>query len=117
MIVYTGPVVGVTGPLMIMRADGTPLDVPPIPIRTGGERYRFIPSRRELVYLFSVNPQQDSDTNFWLLDLATMKSRQLSTHDNRGTRTFDISPDGQQIVFDRLHDNSDIVLIDLPERK
>jgi len=28
-------------------------------------------------------------------------------------RTFDVSPDGKQIVFDRLRDNSDIVLIDL----
>jgi hypothetical protein len=29
--------------------------------------------------------------------------------------TFDISPDGSQIVFDRLRENSDIRLIDLPE--
>ena len=28
-------------------------------------------------------------------------------------RTFDVTPDGKQIVFDRLRDNSDIVLIDL----
>lgn len=28
-------------------------------------------------------------------------------------RTFDITPDGKRIVFDRLRDNSDIVLIDL----
>jgi hypothetical protein len=30
-------------------------------------------------------------------------------------RTFDITPDGKQIVFDRLGENSDIVLIDLPK--
>ena len=29
-------------------------------------------------------------------------------------RTFDVTPDGQRIVFDRLRENSDIVLIDLP---
>jgi hypothetical protein len=29
-------------------------------------------------------------------------------------RTFDVTPDGKRIVFDRLRDNSDIVLIDLP---
>jgi hypothetical protein len=29
-------------------------------------------------------------------------------------RTFDITPDGRSIVFDRLRENSDIVLIDLP---
>ena len=30
-------------------------------------------------------------------------------------RTFDITPDRKQITFDRLKDNSDIVLIDLPQ--
>jgi hypothetical protein len=29
-------------------------------------------------------------------------------------RTFDITPDGKQIIFDRLRENSDIVCIDLP---
>jgi hypothetical protein len=28
---------------------------------------------------------------------------------------FDGTPDGTQIIFDRLRDNSDIVLIDLPQ--
>jgi hypothetical protein len=27
-------------------------------------------------------------------------------------RTFDVTPDGKRIVFDRLRDNSDIVVID-----
>jgi len=33
-----------------------------------------------------------------------------------GIRGFDITPDGKQIVFDRVRENSDIVLIDLPPR-
>jgi hypothetical protein len=32
-------------------------------------------------------------------------------------RTFDITPDGKHIVFDRIRDNSDIVLIDLQKAK
>jgi hypothetical protein len=28
-------------------------------------------------------------------------------------RTFDITPDGKEIVFDRIRENSDIVLIDV----
>ncbi len=44
-----------------------------------------------------------------------MKSRQLTQLANRDAMgTFDITPDGTRIVFDRLRDNSDIVLIDLP---
>ena len=52
--------------------------------------------------------------DFWLLDLTTKKTRPLTEFDNPAAmRTFDISPDGKQIVFDRLRENSDIVLIDL----
>jgi hypothetical protein len=31
-------------------------------------------------------------------------------------KSFDVSPDGKQILFDRYRQNSDIVLIDLPSR-
>ena len=55
-------------------------------------------------------PSQD----FWLLDLDAKKSRPLTHLNNGGAmRTFDVTPDGRQIVFDRLRDNSDIGLIDL----
>jgi hypothetical protein len=45
-----------------------------------------------------------------------MRSRRLTHLENRAAmRTFDITPDGKQIVFDRLRENSDVVLIDLPK--
>ena len=65
-----------------------------------------------LVYMQGLMPQQD----FWLLDLTTHKTRQLTRlRSGAAMRTFDITPDGKQIVFDRLRENSDIVLIDLPK--
>jgi hypothetical protein len=43
-----------------------------------------------------------------------MKSRELTQLDPSATmRTFDVAPDGTRIVFDRLSDDSDIVLIEL----
>ena len=30
-------------------------------------------------------------------------------------RSFDISPDGKQIVFDRVRENADLVLIDVKQ--
>ena len=62
----------------------------------------------------SANFRQD----FWLLDLSTMQDRQLTRLDDAGTiNTFDITPDGKQIVFDRLSEESDIVLIELASRR
>jgi Tol biopolymer transport system component len=43
-----------------------------------------------------------------------MKTRRLTQLHNNGADiwSFDITPDGKQIVFDRSRDNSHIVLID-----
>jgi hypothetical protein len=54
--------------------------------------------------------------DFWLLDFGTMRSRQLTRLSNSAAmRTFDITPDGRRIVFDRLRENSHVLLIDLPK--
>jgi Tol biopolymer transport system component len=111
VIVYTGPVVGPFGPLLMARPDGTPVDLPVIQVRVGSERYRFVPGRHELVYLPTTS--QTDPENLWLLDLRTQKARQLTSFVGRLMRTFDVTPDGTQIVFDRLSDNSDLVVIDL----
>jgi Tol biopolymer transport system component len=89
-----------------------PVDLPDIRVRAEGERFRFLPDGKGLVYMNGQQRRMD----FALLDLTTMKTR-LLTHlnDRAAMRTFDITPDGKQIVFDRLRENSDIVLIDLPK--
>ena len=38
--------------------------------------------------------------------------RLTKLNDRAAMRTFDITPDGKQIVFDRLRENSSAVLID-----
>ena len=53
--------------------------------------------------------------DFWLIDFATNKTRQLTSLSDRGyLNAFDVTADGKFIVFDRVRQNSDIVLIDLP---
>jgi hypothetical protein len=51
--------------------------------------------------------------NFWLVDLKSGAERQLTglTADFV-IRDFDISPDGNRIVFDRIEENSNIALIE-----
>ena len=111
LIVYAGENVGFFAPLLAVRPDGTPVKLPSIEVLREGVRVRFLPNGSGLVYMQGLPSAQ----NLWLLDLATMKTRELTHLDNAGAiRTFDISPDGN-IVFDRLRDNSHVVLIDLPD--
>ena len=47
-----------------------------------------------------------------------MTSRRLTHLDTKDAmRSFDITPDGSRIVFDRLSEDSDIVLIELKPKE
>ena len=97
---------------MAVRPDGSSVDLPEIGGGVNGRRhFRFLPDGKGLVYV----PAGTED--FWLLDLQSKKIRPIVRMTARGEkRGFDITPDGKQIVFDRIRENSDIVLIDLPRR-
>ena len=125
-IVYTGPFSGGTAtartagaPLKAVRPDGTTYDLPPVSLpgesredlRVSPDGYRFL-SQTRLVY----RPRPEA-LDFWLFDLVTGERRQITRLSNKGNvRGFDITPDRKQIVFDRIRQNSDIVLIDLPRK-
>jgi hypothetical protein len=82
--------------------------MPELGIRNGGA-HRFLPSGLGLVYLPNVETK-----DFWLLDFATNTTRQLTHFSDRGfLNTFDVTPDGRYLVFDRTRQNADIVRIDL----
>ncbi len=112
LIVYAGTNVRTFAPLLAVRPDGTSVKLPEITVRRLGERVRFLPDGKSLIYMQGLLESQD----FWLLDLASMKSRPLTRLQNRASmRTFDIASDGKQIVFDRFRENSHAVMIDLPK--
>jgi Tol biopolymer transport system component len=112
LIAYSGPNVFTLQPLLIIRPDGTPVKVPEISTNRDGERVRFMPDGRGLVYMQATEPTPWQD--FWLLNLTTMKTRRLTELKDRATmRTFDIAPDGDHIVFGRQRENAAVVLIDL----
>jgi len=91
-----------------------PFPLPEITVSAGGNRYRFLPDGKALVLIpGGFYRRQD----FWLLDLAAGKMRQLTNlRPGFDIRSFDVSPDGGQILFDRYRENSDVVLIDRVRR-
>jgi serine/threonine protein kinase len=115
LIVYAGLNIAGRLPLLGVRPDGTPVRLPDIAVSPSTRQsHRFMPNERGLVYLES--GVGSASATFSVLNLDTHTTRVLARFDSQGEiRTFDITPDGKQIVFDRLRDNSDIVLIDLPE--
>jgi Tol biopolymer transport system component len=112
VIVYAGAVIAGRTPLRAVRPDGSPFELPELWGVSGRQQFRFLPADgKGLVYI----PHGGAD--FWLMELPSMKTRPIARLTPRGeNRAFDITPDGKQIVFDRIRENSDIVLIDLPQR-
>jgi Tol biopolymer transport system component len=108
LIVYSGKFFTGQAELLGVRPDGTPVDLSLPRARPGG--YRFLPNGTGMVYLPFL-PSVD----FWLVDFATRTPRRLTRLSYQGALgTFDITPDGKAIVFDRSRENSDIVLIERP---
>ena len=88
LIVYAGTNVRTFAPLLAVRPDGTSVKLPEIILRRLGERVRFSPDGKSLIYMGGMLASQD----FWLLDLASMKSRLLTRLQNRAAmRTFDVT--------------------------
>jgi len=117
-IVYSEQAGGGTFTVKTMTPDGAPLDVPAVtslgarfPVAFGTP-YRFMPGGKKLVTLQGTAPNQ----NFFSLDLETGEQRQLTSFDLRTgsvVQNFDVSSDGTRIVFDRLRNHADIVLMNL----
>jgi len=91
--------------------DGKPIQFPrELWVLPMDERYRFTPDGKGLVIMRGDWRMHQ----FFLLDLDTFSERPLSNLKAGALmRSFDISPDGKHILFDRLGEESDIVLIDL----
>jgi serine/threonine protein kinase len=122
LIVYAATSASGLQPLAGVRPDGNPVKLPQILVPAGIHGHRFLPSGKGIVYL-QVPPGRGAlgrggvgPRELWLLDLDTKMTMNLA-HLTGGqvTTTFDITPDGKRIVFDRVSDNSDIVLIDIPK--
>jgi Tol biopolymer transport system component len=117
-IVYSEQRVSGSFDVKTMTPAGAPVVVPAVaslgsrfPLAFGTP-YRFMPGGKALITLQGTAPNQ----NCFRLDLETGEQRQLTGFDLKSgaaIQNFDISPDGKRIVFDRLRNHADIVLMNL----
>jgi Tol biopolymer transport system component len=115
---------GGSRPLRGITPDKEAVPLPELFVAQAGDRYRFMPDGKAVVIALSrVGPTFGAfgggqvPPEFFLLDLTSGRMRQLTNlRPGFVTKSFDVSPDGKQILFDRYRENSDVVLIDLRRR-
>jgi Tol biopolymer transport system component len=112
-LVYTGADVGTNLSVKAVSIDGTPYPLPTLVLTRGARRLAFLNGDDSLVIMKG----GISHKELWVIDLETGSERQLT---NLGREfviaDFDVSADGRELVFDRLQEESDIVLFELPSR-
>jgi Tol biopolymer transport system component/predicted Ser/Thr protein kinase len=108
-VVYAGQEVGTRFSLKAVTAEGKPYHIPEISLSRGSGRFLFLPGQEKLVVLRG----EFWHKNFWTIDLKTGIQTQLTNFDSEYLISdFDISPNGQEIIFGRLKERSNVILID-----
>jgi Tol biopolymer transport system component len=113
IVVYSGPDIGATFSLKAVTPDAAPHPLPALTLTRGARRVTFLPGGRALVFLRG----DIQHKNLWLVNLETGAERQLTNlPPDFDIRDFDISPDGREVILERVQEHSDVVLLDLPRR-
>ena len=110
IVVYSGPDIGTTFSIKAVTAEAAPHPLPALTLTRGARHVVFLSGGRALVILRGEIEHKD----LWLIDLETGAERQL-THlpPEFDIRDFDVSPDGRDLVIERLQERSNVVLLDL----
>jgi Tol biopolymer transport system component len=112
-VVYSGPDIGTTFSVKAVTTQATAYPLPALTLTRGARHLTFLRGGRALVFLRG----DIQHKNLWLIDLETGTERQLTNvTPDFNIRDFDISPDGHEVVLERVQERSDVVLLDLPRR-
>lgn len=110
-VVYSGVEVGTQFPLKAATADGRSFRIPEIILSRGSSHFSFLAGGPVLVVLEG----EFWHKNFWSVDLLTGQRRQLTNFSREFLiGDFDLSMDGREIIFGRLKESSNVILIDFP---
>jgi Tol biopolymer transport system component len=112
-VVYSGPDIGTTFSVKAVTAEAAPRALPALTLTRGAQHLAFLPGGRALVLLRG----EIQHKNLWLIDLETGAERQLTNlAPDFDVSDFDVSPDGREVVLERVQERSNVLLLDLPRR-
>lgn len=110
-VLYSGPDIGTTFSVKAVTAEATAYPIPAMTLTRGTRHLAFLHGGRALVLLRG----EIQHKNLWLIDLENGTERQLTyVTPDFDISDFDISPDGREVVLERVQERSDVVLLDLP---
>jgi hypothetical protein len=106
-LVYSGADVGATFSVKAVSADGASRMLPNLILTRGARRLAFLGGDDALVIMKGDITHKE----FWIVDLKTGRERQLTNLGREfAVSDFDLSEEGREIIFDRVREESDIVL-------
>lgn len=109
-VLYSGPDIGTTFSVKAVTAEAAPHWLPSLTLTRGARHLTLLSAGRALVFLRG----EIQHKNLWSIDLETGSERQLTKlPDDFDIRDFDISPNGRDVVLERVEERSDVVLLDL----
>ena len=115
LIVFAGENIAGAAPLLAVRSDGQEVRLPDVRMTADTARPRFLAGGSGVVFLKGRFWAPD----FWLLDFASKSVHQITRISGDASEghisSFDVTGDNR-IIFDRIADNSDILLINRPGR-
>jgi Tol biopolymer transport system component/DNA-binding winged helix-turn-helix (wHTH) protein len=110
-VVFSGPDIGTMFSVKAVTAEAAAHPLPALTLTRGARHLAFLRGGRALVLLRG----EIQHKNLWLIDLETGVERQLTNlTPDFDISDFDISPDGREVVVERVQERSDVVLLDLP---
>ena len=112
LVLYSGPDVGTAFAVKAFAADGSYVSLPPLSLTRGARHLALLPGSKTLVFL-----EGDlAHKNLWQMDLQTGARHPLTDlPPGFDVRDFDVSPDGREIVLERVQHRSEVVLLSLPQ--
>jgi Tol biopolymer transport system component/DNA-binding winged helix-turn-helix (wHTH) protein len=109
-VVYSGPDIGTMFSVKAVTSAAAAYPLPDMMLTRGARRLTFMPGKRELLFLRGGIQHKD----LWLVNLETGVERPLTRFTpDFNIADFDISPDGREVVIERVQERSDVVLLDL----